>query len=90
MHELGVNIHGALEWVAMRHAHTSASFLQSFTDIPSWGEPVDGYVRQYIQGLGNWVRANDCWNFESGRYFGTDGLQVQQHRTVYALPNACQ
>src|SRR5262249_53117012 len=33
--------------------------------IESFGDPkVDAQVATYINGLGNWVRANDCWGFE--------------------------
>ena len=36
----------------------------------------------YIDGIGNWVRANDAWSFESQRYFGPKGLEIQAARVV--------
>ncbi|KAJ7822308.1 terpenoid synthase [Mycena olivaceomarginata] len=35
----------------------------------------------------NWARACDQWSFESGRYFGKDGLDIQRNRKVILLPN---
>jgi hypothetical protein len=43
-------------------------------------------ARLYAQGLGNWVRANDQWSFESVRYFGARGSEVQLTRWVDLLP----
>ncbi|EPE04338.1 terpenoid synthase [Ophiostoma piceae UAMH 11346] len=40
----------------------------------------------YVEGLGNWVRGNDQWSFESLRYFGKNGPQVQKTRLVELTP----
>ena len=32
--------------------------------------------------VADWPRGNDCWRFESGRYFGQKGLEVQKTRSV--------
>ncbi|KAF9002127.1 isoprenoid synthase domain-containing protein, partial [Cyathus striatus] len=32
----------------------------------------------YVDGLGNWVRGNDCWCYESKRYYGDGGEIVRQ------------
>jgi Delta6-protoilludene synthase len=37
---------------------------------------------RYTEGLGNWVRANDQWSFESARYFGSHGLEIMKTRVV--------
>ena len=53
--------------------------------VPSWGPDIDGQIQLYLDGVGNWVRASDCWNFESGRYFGDKGLGIQETRQVPLL-----
>ena len=40
----------------------------------------------YVEHLAGWPRGNDCWNFESERYFGSEGLEVQKTRYVKLLP----
>ncbi|KAJ7854579.1 terpenoid synthase [Mycena olivaceomarginata] len=52
--------------------------------IADWN---DSLVRTYTDGIGNWARACDQWSFESGRYFGKDGLDIQRNRKVILLPN---
>lgn len=61
-------------------------FLNNADKVPSFGPKLDPQVARYVDGLGNWVRANDQWSFESQRYFGTKGLQIMKHRTVGLLP----
>ncbi|KAK4209928.1 isoprenoid synthase domain-containing protein [Rhypophila decipiens] len=43
-------------------------------------------VKQYVDILGCWVRANEEWNFESHRYLGTDGPRVRRERTLAMMP----
>ncbi|KAI0294470.1 hypothetical protein B0F90DRAFT_1757050 [Multifurca ochricompacta] len=57
--------------------------------IPKFGEPVDEQLVQYSDGLGNWVRANDQWSFESERYFGKKGAEFRRTRRVRLLPKRC-
>lgn len=40
----------------------------------------------YVDGLGQWVRGNDDWTFESHRYFGDKGLEIQKTRLMTLLP----
>lgn len=61
-------------------------FISSLKDVPSWGHDIDRQVRKYLYGLANWARGNYCWSFESGRYFGDKGLEIQKTRCVPILP----
>ncbi|KAJ7509058.1 terpenoid synthase [Mycena galericulata] len=85
MVQFNLNLDGALSWISELHDSLVARFLLDAKDIPSWGPVLDPQVSLYIEGLGNWVRANDCWSFESQRYFGKDGLNVQRHRRLTLL-----
>ncbi|KAF8641803.1 hypothetical protein AX16_009784 [Volvariella volvacea WC 439] len=77
----------AMVWAAQYHKSVEARFLAGLQRIPSFGsETLDREVQQYLECLANWPRANDCWNFECGRYFGKKGLQVRQTRWVELLP----
>ncbi|KAF7346245.1 Terpenoid synthase [Mycena sanguinolenta] len=82
MKEKNVSLEGALAWVAQHHKDAAQAFLENWKSLPHWSPEIDSQVEEYIHGIGHWVRANDCWNFESGRYFGRDGLEIQKHRTV--------
>jgi Delta6-protoilludene synthase len=33
--------------------------------------------------IGQWIRGHDEWNFESERYFGSRGPEIQKTRKVY-------
>lgn len=75
-----------MEWVHEYHTTVETKFLDGLKRVPSWGPAIDKEVKQYVDGLANWPRCNDCWNFESGRYFGNKGLEVQKSRWVELLP----
>lgn len=80
------DVHGAMQYILGMHDRLADKFLQNYDKLPSWGEPIDSWVHRYVDGLGNWVRANDSWSFESWRYFKNDGLNIQKHRWVTLLP----
>lgn len=86
MHQYDTDIHGAMEWIANCHQQLLEKFLEMFEDLPEWTPEVDIQVARYVDGLGNWVRANDSWSFESQRYFGTKGLEIQETRVVTLFP----
>ncbi|SJL11821.1 uncharacterized protein ARMOST_15232 [Armillaria ostoyae] len=86
MHELTCDLHTAVSWVENRHRSTRNKFLTLWTEIPSWGPETDVTVSLYLHGIANWVCANNCWSFESERYFGTNGRAVQQNRMVTLMP----
>ncbi|EJD04763.1 terpenoid synthase [Fomitiporia mediterranea MF3/22] len=86
MHEFSTDLEGAINKVVQLHAQTVKEFLDGLKKVPSWGPEIDCQVQQYLYGLANWVRANDCWTFECGRYFGNKGLEIQNKRVVQLLP----
>lgn len=76
----------AMAWVENELRRLVDQFVQLYRTEPFWSEDVDDEVYEYMSGLGNWVRANDCWSFESGRYFGTEGLRIQRERHLELSP----
>ncbi|CAL1702577.1 unnamed protein product [Somion occarium] len=86
MHEKNIDLPSSLAWIKEFHDSLVSTFLTKSKGIPSFGVAIDAEVAQYVEALGNWVRANDCWCFESQRYFGTKGLQIQKQRLVTLLP----
>jgi hypothetical protein len=82
-----ISVQEAIDHVATIHDRLAAEFLAVFNSLPSFGsQAVDNTVHRYVDGLGNWIRANECWSFETWRYFKDDGLRVQKERTVELLP----
>ncbi|KAF9560259.1 terpenoid synthase [Agrocybe pediades] len=90
MRQFGLDLDGALEWVAQYHEEVRTRFLDGLKRVPSWGGEIDKNMEVYINGLGNWPRCNDCWNFESGRYFGKKGPEFQKTRWVPLLPKVAE
>lgn len=86
MAEKNPTLPNALLWVADYHAKLETRFNEVYRNIPRWGGALDIDVQTYAFGLGNWVRANDQWSFESQRYFGKRGLEIMQSRMVALLP----
>lgn len=86
MHELRCDVNSAMEWAAQYHARVESKFIEGLKNLPSWGAEVDTQVTEYLTRIANWPRANYCWSFESHRYFGDKGLEVQRTRRVALLP----
>ncbi|KAF7341630.1 Terpene cyclase [Mycena sanguinolenta] len=80
MHEKTTDVRGAMEWVATRRKALTSQFIALYKKVP-WDD-TDAQIREYVEGIANWPRANDSWIFESGRYFGSEGLKVQKDRKV--------
>ncbi|KAG1809646.1 isoprenoid synthase domain-containing protein [Suillus subaureus] len=88
MLELGLDRGGAISWAAHYHAGLEKRFIDGLAKVPSWGPSVDVLVKEYLDGIANWPRANTCWSYEGQRYFGTRGLEIQQTRLDPLLPKA--
>ena len=67
-------------WAQHQHQHRKQSWLPAETFEASRA------LLAYVDGIGNWVRANDAWSFESQRYFGHKGLEIQASRVVELRP----
>ena len=76
-----------MNWAHGYHKELEAKFMHFYENkVPKFGEPVDTELAQYVDGIGNWVRSNDEWGFESERYFGEKGPEIQKTRWVTLLP----
>lgn len=76
----------AVAWIGNYASKCVQNFLNDLRHVPYFGEEHQADVEHYLNGLGNWVRGHDSWSFESGRYFGMHGLEVQRSRKVVLLP----
>ncbi|KAJ7834050.1 isoprenoid synthase domain-containing protein [Mycena olivaceomarginata] len=86
MHQFNIDLYAAMAWVCDYHEEVETRFLDGLKRVPSFGPHLDKQLQDYIGHLANWPRCNDCWNFESGRYFGNKGLEIQKTRYVPRLP----
>lgn len=86
MRDLVLDRAAALEWLQTYITDFVSTFRADLERLPSWNEEIDKKLKTYVDGLGHWVRGNDDWSFESERYYGTQGLEVQKHRIVTLLP----
>ena len=78
MHQFKLDLYHATEWVAQYHKVAKARFLNALTQLPSFGREVDASVQEYVAAVAAWPHANDCWRFESERYFGKKGAEVRK------------
>lgn len=86
MHHYNIDIDGAMVWIEARYETLKKDFMVSYGDLPKWGVKLDTDVQIYVEGIANWIRASDQWGFESERYFGTKGPEIQLSRRVVLLP----
>ncbi|KAF8268453.1 terpenoid synthase [Lactarius quietus] len=86
MNEKKVNLHRALDWVAEYHGQVLSEFQAQHRVLPSWDPVIDQNLMTYVERLGQFMRGIDCWAFETERYFGTKGREVQKQRIVTLLP----
>ena len=86
MNELGTDVNGAMLWTQDAHTKLEQKFLAAMAALPEWDEPLNSQVKEYCNGLGQFVRANDDWDFESERYFGNRGLEIQEKRWISLMP----
>ncbi|KAF5329687.1 hypothetical protein D9619_008947 [Psilocybe cf. subviscida] len=82
MKDFKLDLEAALEWLAAHCAETASRFLENLQKIPSWTQEVDEKVKIYVDGLGQWVRGNDDWSYESKRYYGEQGLSIKATRAL--------
>ncbi|KJA22852.1 hypothetical protein HYPSUDRAFT_138665 [Hypholoma sublateritium FD-334 SS-4] len=82
MNQFKITPQEAMNYISDLHDKLAVQFLDEWKNIPTFGGPLDLEVRTYCHGLGNWVRANDSWSFESERYFGKRGIEIQTTRQI--------
>jgi hypothetical protein len=88
MNEKGIDLDGALDWVARYHEQILSEFQAQYRALPSWDPAIDLRVKTYVERLAYFMRGIDCWAFETERYFGTKGREIQEQRIVDLLPKA--
>lgn len=86
MKEKGIDLNGALDWVAGYHEQILSEFQAQYQVLPSWDPAIDLRVKTYVERLACFMRGIDCWAFETERYFGTKGREIQEQRIVDLLP----
>ncbi|EJD53398.1 terpenoid synthase [Auricularia subglabra TFB-10046 SS5] len=94
MHQLQTDYIGAIEWIVKEHKKLQREFLELAASLPQRlrddGVEVTPKVEEqlwlYVEHMAQWPRANKQWSFESGRYFGNKGLEIQETRLVRKLP----
>jgi hypothetical protein len=88
MNEKGIDLDGALDWVAEYHEQILSEFQAQYQVLPSWDPTIDLRVKTYVERLAYFMRGIDCWAFQTERYFGTKGREIQEQRIVDLLPKA--
>ncbi|KZT33895.1 hypothetical protein SISSUDRAFT_365159 [Sistotremastrum suecicum HHB10207 ss-3] len=85
--ELSLPLQESLSYVGSWHHNLLLSFLSKRESIPYESFPVErrGDVEEYVWGIGNWLRANVEWSFETERYFGMGGGEVRVRMEVGLL-----
>ena len=88
MEEYHLDLQQALYWLSGYASKTIFNFLTSRQALPSWGEKVDRMITEYIDRVVRCVRGNDAWHYDTKRYYGDDGLKVEECRKMTLLPPA--
>ncbi|KAJ6483194.1 terpenoid synthase [Mycena sanguinolenta] len=82
-----LNLMDTLDRISSLHDSLVEKFLNAFHQVPHYNDSeLNRQVAQFVDGLGNRVRGCDSWSFESERYFGKRGREVQATRRVELLP----
>ena len=82
MHEHSVDLQGAFYWLSGYGSKTVSRFLHDRHNLPSWGSDIDKAVNEYIDRMARCVRGYDAWSYETNRYYGKNGLEVQKSRKI--------
>ena len=82
MHEHSVDLQGAFYWLSGHASKTVSKFLNDRKNLPSWGSDIDKAVNEYIDRMARCVRGYDAWSYETNRYYGKNGLEVQKSRKI--------
>ncbi|KAH7928468.1 terpenoid synthase [Leucogyrophana mollusca] len=86
MRELNIDLDSAMAWAANYHVELQHKFISGLKRVPSWGPTIDKHMQEYLDGMAYWARGNATWCFESERYFGKKGPEIQKTRMVPLLP----
>jgi hypothetical protein len=82
MAEYNLGLQDALVWLGTYTDAIVSRFLSNLKGIPSWDPDTDKRVQMYIEGVGQCVRGNDDWCYETTRYYGDNGLKIRDDRIL--------
>ena len=86
MNEHDTDVNGAVLWVEDFLLGVAEGFHAAWAALPQWEEPLNSQVKEYCDGLAQWVRGNEDWSFGCERYFGNKGLEIKKNRWMSLLP----
>lgn len=88
MREKHRSLQEVIDSMSEEFATAKNQFLKLIKGVPSFGPALDSQVREYLDGIENWTRKVDTWEFECDRYFGDKRREYQKTRQVRLLPKA--
>ncbi len=88
MEEYKVDVPAAMEWLDSFGRYRVDTFLDGIEQLPSWGPEIDVNVQKYIKSVGYVIRGADAWSYESEKYWGKKGIEIQRSRLVTLLLEA--
>ncbi|KAF9067337.1 terpenoid synthase [Rhodocollybia butyracea] len=86
MNQYKLDVQGAMDWIGRHHDEIADRVLEIYRNLPDWGPVIDPQIRRYCDGMGNWVRGCDSWDFHSWRYFRGKGPEIEKTRCVELMP----
>ncbi|KAI0320055.1 isoprenoid synthase domain-containing protein [Amylostereum chailletii] len=81
-----LSLQAAMNRVGMLCKQTIDAFVANLSRLPSWNPQLDVNVRDYVQGLQDWIVGSLHWSFQTYRYFGPLGPQIKATRVVQLFP----
>ena len=82
MESMNLSLQQSVNLVGRKFEELISEFTVDKSRLRSFGSSVDKDVQKYIFSLENAVVGNLIWSFESKRYFGTRGHEIQRTLVV--------
>ena len=82
MRQYNITLDEAARRVSQMHKVAADRMLHLMDNLPAFPDDVEKDVRAYLFDLRYWVRAGVHFAFESERYFGDKGPEIQLSRLV--------
>ncbi|KAH9925105.1 isoprenoid synthase domain-containing protein [Fomitopsis serialis] len=86
MHDEDADVQTAADRVGSLFETLMDRFLQTQSQLPSWGSAVDQMVQKYVKALEYWIVGNIEWSFDTQRYFGPLHAEIKRTRVVPIRP----
>ncbi|KAI5122531.1 hypothetical protein M0805_005258 [Coniferiporia weirii] len=85
MKEKGLALQEAIDYVGADFQAFLTQFIADKAALPSFGAVVDAHVRGYVSGMEDWIAGYLQFSFETARYFGPNGKEVEKTHIVKLL-----